>query len=95
MKNPKLSRRDFVNGCALSMVAGSSISPLEAVAQDLLDPAALPADYYPPTKTGLRGSHEGSFEAAHEARDGKSWTAVDTGDRVYDLVVVGDLMQRF
>ena len=89
MKNPKLSRRDFVNGCALSMVAGSSISPLEAVAQDLLDPAALPADYYPPTKTGLRGSHEGSFEAAHEARDGKSWSAVDTGDRVYDLVVVG------
>lgn len=89
MTKPKLSRRDFVNGCALSMVAGTSISPLEAVAQDLLDPSALPADYYPPTKQGLRGSHEGSFESAHDARDGKTWSAADTGDRVYDLVVVG------
>jgi spermidine dehydrogenase len=89
MKKSTLSRRDFVNGCALSMVAGTSVSPLDAVAQDLLDPSALPADYYPPTKQGLRGSHEGSFESAHEARDGKTWNAVDTGDRVYDLVVVG------
>jgi spermidine dehydrogenase len=89
MTEAKVSRRDFVNGCALSMVAGTSISPLEAMAQNLLDPSALPADYYPPTKQGLRGSHEGSFEVAHDTRDGKSWSAADTGDRVYDLVVVG------
>ena len=88
-KNPTISRRDFVNGCALSLAAGTSISPLEAVAQDLLDPTALPPDYYPPTLQGLRGSHEGSFEAAHAARDGATFSGVDAGDHAYDLVVVG------
>lgn len=89
MRKRTLSRRDFVNGCALSLAAGSSISPLEAVAQNMLDPSALPPDYYPPTKQGMRGSHDGSFEVAHETRDGKQWSAVDAGDRTYDLVVVG------
>jgi len=84
-----INRRDFVNGCALSLAAGTAISPLEAVAQDLLDPTALPADYYPPTRQGLRGSHEGSFEVAHAARDGATFSAVDAGDYAYDLVVVG------
>ncbi len=42
MKNPGLSRRDFANGCALSLVAGSTISPLDAIAQNMLDPAASP-----------------------------------------------------
>ncbi len=84
-----ISRRDFLNGCALSVAAGSAISPLEALAQGALNPYALPADYYPPTRQGLRGSHEGAFEVAHELRDGKQWTAVDAGDPVYDLVVVG------
>jgi spermidine dehydrogenase len=65
------------------------VSPLDALAQDLLDPAALPPDYYPPTSQGMRGSHEGSFEVAHEARDGRTWNAVDAGDPSYDLVVVG------
>ena len=88
-KNNTISRRDFVNGCALSLAAGTSISPLEAVAQDLLDPTALPPDYYPPTRQGLRGSHEGSFEAAHAARDGVTFSGVDAGDHAYDLVVVG------
>ena len=85
----KINRRDFVNGCALSLAAGTSVSPLQAVAQGLLDPTALPPDYYPPTRQGLRGSHEGSFESAHDMRDGKSWNVVDAGDPVYDLVVVG------
>ena len=89
MTGERISRRDFVNGCALSLAAGTSLSPLEALAQDLLDPAALPPDYYPPTSQGMRGSHEGSFEVAHEARDGRTWNAVDAGDPTYDLVVVG------
>jgi len=89
MKKTNLSRRDFVNGCALSLAAGSTISPLEAIAQNMLDPAALPPDYYPPTRQGMRGSHDGSFEVAHDARDGKRWRAVDAGERIYDLVVVG------
>jgi spermidine dehydrogenase len=50
-----------------------------------------PADrYYPPTLTGLRGSHPGAFEAAHAlAREGKSFEAPQDLDENYDLVVVG------
>jgi len=84
-----INRRDFLNGCALSVAAGSAISPLEALAQGALNPYALPADYYPPIKQGLRGSHEGSFEVAHDMRTGNIWDAVDAGDHTYDLVVVG------
>ena len=84
-----INRRDFLNGCALSVAAGSAISPLEALAQGALSPYALPADYYPPTLQGLRGSHDGSFEVAHDLRIGKQWDAVDAGDHYYDLVVVG------
>ncbi len=84
-----INRRDFLNGCALSVAAGSAISPLEALAQGALSPYALPADYYPPTLQGLRGSHDGSFEVAHDLRIGKQWHAADAGDPDYDLVVVG------
>ena len=84
-----INRRDFLNGCALSVAAGSAISPLEALAQGALSPYALPADYYPPTLQGLRGSHDGSFEVAHDMRFGKQWDAADAGDHDYDLVVVG------
>ena len=87
--NNTINRRDFVNGCALSLAAGTSLSPLEAIAQDLLDPTALPPDYYPPTRQGMRGSHDGSFEVAHATRDGIAYSPVDSGDRAYDLVVVG------
>ena len=89
MRTSGMSRRDFVNGCAFSLAAGTSVSPLDAIARDVLDPTSLPPDYYPPTRQGLRGSHDGSFEVAHEARDGRRFNAVDSGDPTYDLVVVG------
>ena len=80
----KISRRDFMNGVALSVAAGSSLSPLELLAMSGETP-------YPPGLTGLRGSHPGSFEVAHAV----SWAgtryprpAEQTGD-TYDLVVVG------
>jgi spermidine dehydrogenase len=47
--------------------------------------------YYPPALTGLRGSHAGSFEAAHQLKDRGRFDAAqaaDTGES-YDLVVVG------
>jgi spermidine dehydrogenase len=48
--------------------------------------------YYPPALTGLRGSHPGSFDAAHSLRDGTFWDTAgkpeDTGE-TYDLIVVG------
>jgi hypothetical protein len=49
-------------------------------------------DHNPSTLTGMRGSHPGSFEAAHALRDGtfpKTGTSpIDTGEH-YDLIVVG------
>ena len=55
------------------------------------DPENSP-DYYPPALTGLRGSHPGSFDAAHSLRDGTFWDSAgkpeDTGE-TYDLIIVG------
>ena len=80
-----ITRRDFLNGCALSLAAGTSLSPLEILA--LENPGAP----YPPLLTGLRGSHPGSFEIAHAvARTGARYRRPDTPtDSIYDLVVVG------
>jgi spermidine dehydrogenase len=64
-------------------------------AQDpLLAQGITPEDprYYPPALRGMRGSHAGSFEAAHAVRDDAFWKTAgnvsDTGE-VFDLVVVG------
>ncbi|MDA0928525.1 MAG: FAD-dependent oxidoreductase [Proteobacteria bacterium] len=88
-KIPQITRRDFLNGCAISVVAGSGLSPLQLMAQDQSGAPVLPPDYYPPTRQGLRGSHEGSFEFGHAMRDGQTWRSVEAGDGHYDLVVVG------
>lgn len=90
MSGKSLSRRDFVSGVALA-TAGWNLSPLDAVAQGLLPQAALGADYYPPSLTGLRGSHPGSFEIAHAvAREGRSFSVPEEQtESGYDLVVVG------
>src|SRR5262249_37426875 len=47
------------------------------------------SDYYPPAKTGLRGSHDGSWEVAHSLRDGKHWDNATPDSESYDLIVVG------
>src|SRR5215510_272447 len=75
-----ITRRDFLNGAALTIAAG--LTPAEQL-------AAQPARY-PPALTGLRGHHAGSFEAAHELRDGKAFALgrLPIEER-YDLVVVG------
>jgi spermidine dehydrogenase len=91
----EITRRDFLNGISIavgmSLLAANS-TWLEAfgVPQSPFAPEKDPA-YYPPAKTGLRGSHDGSWEVAHDLRDGrdKAWAAsVDEGES-YDLVVVG------
>ena len=85
-KKLNISRRDFLNGVALSVAAGSSLSPIELLAMTSKDGAA-----YPPALTGMRGSHPGSFEVAHALSWGrKTWPRPDElTDTVYDLVVVG------
>ncbi len=89
--NRRITRRDFLNGIALTIGASIIPSPLFAALDMPADPEKSP-DYYPPALTGLRGDHPGSFEAAHKLRDGTFWDeagkAIDTGE-AYDLVVVG------
>ena len=86
-----IRRRDFLQGTLLA--AASSLTGILRAAPRLTDsPWTEVQDepgYYPPSLTGLRGSHVGSFEAAHAVRDGrKPENARDTGE-IYDLVVVG------
>src|ERR1700758_5363169 len=86
----KITRRDFLNGVA--MTAGAAMMPWDLLAAGkAADPETSP-NYYPPSLTGMRGSHPGSFDAAHSLRDGTFWESAgkpeDTGE-VYDLIVVG------
>ena len=83
----EITRRDFINGTL--MVAGSSMLPFDANGQVAL--AALDPSYYPPARTGLRGSHPGSNDHAHSrAWTGRSdWGPTTKLSETYDLVVVG------
>ncbi len=79
-----ITRRDFLQGAAIT-VAGASLAP-ELVAAD-----KLLKDKYPPSKTGLRGNHPGSFEVAHQMgwqRQTFPRPSRQT-DNTYDLVIVG------
>jgi len=92
-----ITRRDFLNGVALT--AGVAAMPWElfgsiagAGEQTAGKGNEKSPDYYPPALTGMRGSHPGSFDAAHSLRDGTFWDSAgkheDTGES-YDLIVVG------
>ena len=76
-----ITRRDFLNGVALTIAAG-----LTPAAQIVAQPSR-----YPPALAGLRGQHEGSFEIAHAlARDGRKFPIGSLAvEETYDLVVVG------
>jgi spermidine dehydrogenase len=86
-----IARRDFLQGAAITTLA-SGLAPELAAAAEAEMLAQDQPGYYPPTRLGMRGSHPGSFEAAHELRDGDFWngatTLHDTGED-FDLVVVG------
>ena len=80
-----ISRRDFLNGVAIGTVGAGCLSPLDLLAR------GHGSGNYPPARTGMRGSHAGSFEVAHEV----AWKGAifprprSLTDDVYDLVVVG------
>lgn len=79
---PDITRRDFLNGTALAIVAG--LSPRDLLA------AARSGTPYPPAGRGFRGSAPGSFAVAHALRDGRAFdTAGVSFDERYDLVVIG------
>jgi spermidine dehydrogenase len=78
----RITRRDFLNGIAMTATASLSMPfLLEAFTED-----------YPPALTGLRGSNEGSYEVAHQLKDGNLSAlfrnASNMGEE-YDLVIVG------
>src|ERR1700758_4396985 len=86
-----ISRRDFLNGCALTVGASlTTASPewFKLLAQAEISPEKDP-NYYPPAKTGMRGSHDGSWELAHAMRDGQTWPDAVDDKESYDLAVVG------
>ena len=83
-----ITRRDFVNSVGVA-VGGALIAPGWLSAQEGTSTVPGAGDTYPPARTGLRGSHAGSFEVAHALRDANTWAdAANTGEH-YDLVVVG------
>ena len=78
-----VTRRDFLNGMAIAVVAG--VAPSRLLAADA--PGVAP---YPPALTGFRGSAPGSFDVAHAIRDGRRYDLdrVAAGE-TFDLVVAG------
>ena len=87
----KIDRRDFLYSVGAG-IAGSLLAPAASgLGLPQGSPAAEPQSSYPPLRTGMRGDHPGSFEAAHEMRDRSAWDlsgAIKTDDP-YDLIVVG------
>ena len=86
----RITRRDFLNGVALTIAAG--VTPLQQIANasDYIQAMVLDEEYYPPKLTGLRGSHDGSFESAHKlGRAGASFSMPEAIEEEYDLVIVG------
>ena len=88
-----ITRRDFLNGVAIG--AGTILANRWLPDLDAQNAGSYPQDnpgYYPPALTGMRGSHDGSFDVSHRLRDGRFWAAagqpINTGES-YDLVVVG------
>jgi spermidine dehydrogenase len=80
-----ITRRDFMNGIAIAVAgaAGADFSGAHAA-------EVTTTPNYPPNRDGLRGSHVGSFEAAHRLRDGSPFDVSQAPlAEHHDLVVVG------
>ncbi len=93
----EITRRDFLNGVAVGVggtLVGGGIATETMLAAAVLDEFApeKASDYYPPSRTGIRGNHDGTFTFAHRLRDGEGadsfGDAASTSEK-YDLVVVG------
>ena len=85
-----ITRRDFLDGIALSIGGAAALSVFGAGRAVALTPADDPA--YPPRSTGLQGQTDANQNVMHAVRDGTYWPSAgeptDTGES-YDLVVVG------
>ena len=88
----QITRRDLLNGMAIGAVG--AMLPAYAGAPKVRLESSMrpegPSTYYPPTLTGMRGSHAGSFEVAHAlAWQGQKPDTYESLDEHYDLVIVG------
>lgn len=80
-----ITRRDFINGVSIAVVAG--MSPLSLLGETKGEASKVP---YPPFLTGLRGSNNESYRFAHMMRDGEKFKMDHLPvEESYDLVVVG------
>src|SRR6202790_5842879 len=90
-----ITRRDFLDGVRIAIggAIATSVLPGLTVAAETAEAFAQDRPgYYPPALTGMRGSTNGSYEAAHALRDGDFWKKAGQPTRiheVYDLIVVG------
>ena len=82
-----ITRRDFLNGTQVA-IGASLLSPWTEVFGATPAKFRLGPDYYPPAITGLRGSHDGSWETMHARVSGETWPS-GKPEEDYDLVVVG------
>ena len=86
-----ITRRDFLNGVAVSVSGAAALG----LAGSLQGATGFPQDqagYNPPALTGMRGSHDGSYDYSHALRDGKFWKsagAINNTKETYDLVIIG------
>lgn len=86
-----ISRRDFLNGTAFCAAAALNLLAVEQARAEKPSFAQESQGYYPPALTGMRGSGAGTFEVAHDLRDGKfkePFSGV-IPDGSFDLIVVG------
>lgn len=84
-----ITRRDFLNGTQLALGAALTAPVISACgAGETPNPFSLANGYYPPAKTGLRGSHDGAWETMHARVAGKEWPVQEPGE-TYDLIIVG------
>ena len=80
-----ITRRDFINGVAVAAAGSLGLGGRAEALDRQADTAG-----YPPARTGLRGSHAGSYDVAHGLRDGvrADYSQVQADQHV-DLVIVG------
>ena len=87
-----ITRRDFLNGTQVA-IGASLLTPWMTACGDVntgnMQNFKLPNGYYPPEKTGLRGSHDGSWENMHAHVMGSPFSTDVSVEENYDLVIVG------
>lgn len=84
-----VTRRDFLNGMGVAIVAG--MSPMDLLLGSDKDRLIGSYDFgYPPSLIGLRGSTDDSYIAAHLLRDGEKFDFNNLSvEERFDFVVVG------